>query len=149
VERLLLAMATEKMEEVEVTSGDRFEELLDGIVRSALNATGHWDLLKKLDAAISDYREEMTQSEEIWGFTLSAHYDVVLFYLSRLYDQDRDALSLERLLLAAKSRARFPEGSIRERLPFGCVSSVEESVHQDLACVSASDSLVKRLSRDP
>jgi hypothetical protein len=139
-------MATEKMKESRVSGSGGLEELLDGVVREVLNAAAHWDLLKRLDAAISDHREEMEQSEEFWGLTLKAHYDVVLFYLGRLYDQEGCAISLGRLLLTVKSLARVPEESNKLRLPFGSAPGLEESVDKDLENVSVSDPLVKRLS---
>ncbi len=129
METLVLSVAAGK----EASPGgtqQRFEELLDGVLCETLHAAAHWNLLKRLDAAISGYSDEVEQSNDFWGFTLKAHYDAVLFYLGRLYAQDGCGFSLGRLVSTIKSSGRWRE----------------ESVDRDLESVSLLDGRVERLN---
>lgn len=62
-------------------------------------------LFEKLnDARKGDFEQELCESQEFWGYTIRAHWQIALHYLCRVYDthrnnhQDRDAFHLLRLV---------------------------------------------------
>src|SRR5579862_4928670 len=139
------------MNPVRVHSEREFERLLDRLERDAHRALDHWQLFKGLSRAIRSYRAEMEEASVFWNLALSAHFDVVIFRLARLYDQESSGLGLKRFLLTVKATSKyFSESAVLQRLP-GYPSSLARKINpstlqNDIRRVSADrDHLVSRL----
>jgi hypothetical protein len=143
------------MKAIQVHSEEEFERLLDRVSNDAYRAADYWRLLQGLDACVEEYGREFTQNATFWGFALNAMHEAVLSYLGRLYDKSGTAVSIQRLLLTAKSCPNyFSEQAFRNRLrdsPY--VDSLAEKARtlnlpeldDEIRSVSTSDALVKRL----
>lgn len=142
----------------QIHSSEEFHRLLDALVRELINAQIHFKLHQDLVAAIPKYAHELNQSPTFWNLTVSAHLDAALFRLLRAYDQydnGKPSLNLRTLLARIRDNIHlFDEPNFRQRLkdnPF--VDSLASTsrkpdlaqLEQDMASVSDSDPLVKRL----
>jgi hypothetical protein len=105
---------------------------------------------------VNEFVRELNQSPAFWSLTMSAHREVALFRLGRLFDQQNGALSLPSLVhTIAANLHLFEVERFRERLkdnPF--VQSLSEGARRpdsdalalDAEQVSDSDPLVGRLA---
>jgi hypothetical protein len=110
-------MKKSNMGPVRVASEEAFETLLNRIDKEANRAADHWLLFKGLEASIKDYAAELNESPTFWTLTLNAHYDVVVFRLARIYDQDDSSFGLRRFLLTVKDQPDFfATDAFRKRL---------------------------------
>ena len=111
------AMGNNKVHPVRVANEQEFRKLLDHLAIEASRALDHWRLFKELRRAIKAYAPEVTESQTFWFLTLRGHADDVLFRLSRLYDQQEQALGLKKFLVTVKNNISFfSEDAIRQRL---------------------------------
>lgn len=143
------------MKAILVQSEEEFERLLDRVSYDAYRAADHWRLLQGLDASVEEYGREFSQNQTFWGFAINAMHEAVLSYLGRLYDKTQTAVSLQRLLLTAKSHpGYFSEQAFRARLRHSLhVESLAKETRtlnmseldDEIRSVSESDTLVKRL----
>jgi AbiU2 len=144
------------MARIPLESEEAFNTLLTSLTEDTVTASIHWRLHKDLWASVPEFVTELNQSPAFWSLTFSAHREVALFRLGRLYDQQSGALSLPSLVdTIAANQHLFDDGSFRDRLkdnPF--VESLAQGVRRpdeatlagDAATVSEkSDPLVKRL----
>jgi hypothetical protein len=102
------------------------DRLLTSVTEDTATARIHWRLAQDLGAAVPKWRREFAQSRAFWSLTISAHRDVTLFRLGRLYDQTPQALSLPSLLRTIQAHPHFfDEPSFRRRLSANpCVDSL-------------------------
>jgi len=143
------------MAAIAVNSDTGFSKLLSSLTEDTVTASIHWRLYKDLRAAVPEFQREMNQSAAFWSLTLNAHREVAMFRLSRLYDQQRGALSLASLVETIRANQHlFDEASFRERLkdnPFvdGLAKDARRpdsaTLDSDARSVVESDTLVERL----
>lgn len=131
-----------------------FERLRDRIDLEVSHTRHHWNLLKGLEEASSEYAVEMNESNTFWHLTFIAHRDVVVSHLGRLYDKRKRTLSLSSFLETVRAnRAVFSDEAFRKRLKHN--PHVETLVNDraisdsdldaELASVSESEPLVPKL----
>jgi hypothetical protein len=131
------------------------DTLLASVAADVVTTSIHWRLCRDLWAAVPDFEREMNECRAFWSLTLGAHYEVALFRLGRLYDQDPAALGLRRLLaIVADNADLFSETHFRERLkhrPFvdslarGVVPPDAATLEADAKSVAGDDPLVHEL----
>jgi len=102
---------------LEIDDARQFRQLLTALLDEVVDARFHFNLHQDLVKASDEYFKEFSQSPTFWGLTFSAHIDVVVLRLCRVYDTDRSALNLRNLLDTIKANLNiFDQPSFRERL---------------------------------
>jgi len=144
------------MAPIRIETETQFETLLVSLSDDVVTASIHWKLCGDLWACVNEFVRELNESPTFWSLTMSAHREVALFRLGRLFDQQNGALSLPSLVdTIAANLHLFDVERFRERLkdnPF--VQSLSEGARRpdsnmvaaDARDVSASDPLVGRLT---
>ncbi len=90
---------------VDTTGGEqrrRFEVLA---TESAI-ANTHLHFFRGLWNARSEYSRELSKAKDFWDYTFSAHIEMALLQLCRIYDTHQDGINLFTLLLRIKKIAR-------------------------------------------
>jgi hypothetical protein len=143
------------MPKIRIETEAQFDALLASLSEDTATASIHWRLCKDLWASVNEFIRELNQSPAFWSLSMNAHREVVLFRLSRLYDQQNRALSLPSLVATVSANVHlFEVERFKERLkenPFvlslaeGARMPDSETLTSDAREVSESDPLVKRL----
>lgn len=112
-----LAGPITEMARISISTSPDLDTILSSITEDTVTASIHWELCKDLWASIPAFATELSQSRAFWSLTMNAHRQVTLFRLGRLYDQQRNALSLPSLLASIAANVHlFDEPHFRTRL---------------------------------
>ena len=136
-------------------NSDQLHAGIRALAKDAVDAQIHWKLSKGIVEAGETWPLVTQQSNTFWQLTITAHVNVSVLAMCRVFDQGKTALHLLGLLqLIEKNLPLFDEAQFRERLhdnPF--VASLAQSARlpdaaqlaTDIALCSLQDPLVKRL----
>jgi hypothetical protein len=140
---------------IRINGSAEFDSLMKGLARDIVNANIHYQLYKNLNSAISEYVTELNQSATFWNLTFSAQIDATLLRLCRAYDSHTASLNLPRLLATIKAnlhifntqdfKQRLKDNPFVESLATGSRIPNKTELKADIALVSGTDTLVKRL----
>ena len=86
------------MPQIRIATEAEFATLLSSLAEDTVTASIHWRLCKDLWASVNEFVRELNQSPAFWSLTMNAHWEVALFRLGRLFDQQKGALSLPSLV---------------------------------------------------
>jgi hypothetical protein len=73
---------------------DDFKSLIEMLANETVDANIHYKLYKNLIDSIEVYEREYNQTRAFWSLTFQAHLDAAIFHLCKVYDQNKDSLSL-------------------------------------------------------
>lgn len=136
-------------------NSDQLHAGIRALAKDAVDAVIHWKLSRGILEAAETWPLVIQESNTFWQLTITAHVNVSVLAMCRVFDQEKTALHLLGLLrLIEKNLPLFDEAQFRERLrdnPF--VASLAQSARlpdaaqlaTDIALCSPQDSLVKRL----
>ena len=136
-------------------NSDQLRAGIRAMAHDAVNAVIHWKLSRGILEAAKQWPLVIQQSNTFWQLTITAHVNVSVLAMCRVFDQEKTALHLHGLLqLINKNLPLFDEEQFRERLrdnPF--VESLAQSARRpdaqqlatDIAMCSKQDPLVMRL----
>lgn len=136
-------------------NSDQLHAGIRALAIDAVDAVIHWKLSRGILEATVKWPLVTQQSNTFWQLTITAHVNVSVLAMCRVFDQQKTALHLHGLLqLIKKNLPLFDEAQFRERL---CDNSFVESLAQsarrpdarqlatDIALCSPRDPLVKQL----
>ena len=103
----------------------------------------HWKMYKSINSAKSGFLEEMNEAPTFWCLTINAHLESARVALSRVYDQNKSAVSLRKMLQHVCSNLDIMAYVDPFDPDFERVS--KERISRDIARCSGSDSLIKTL----
>jgi len=130
---------------------------IETIANDVVTANIHWKLVKGIDEAALLWPLTIPQSNTFWTLTVTAHVNMAILTICRVFDQENSSLHLLGLLrLIEKNISLFDQDQFRDRLrnnPF--VSSLAETARRpdatqlskDIALCSDSDPLIKLLQK--
>ncbi len=85
-----------------------FKAVLDTLRHDLSDAHDHYTLFRNLLAAKEgEYTKAVSQSQTFWSLVYRANLDAAVFRLCRVYDQEKNALTLRSLLETIQSRPRY------------------------------------------
>ena len=136
-------------------SSEEFSRLISGLASDAVAARIHFTHLRALYASIEEYEVEFNQSPTFWNLVFEGHLEVTMVRLARVYEHHDDTLNLRNWLDTIEANIDlFDRDRFRERKkenPFveslAAVNRLPDrrELAKDIAIVSSSDSLVKKL----
>jgi len=98
---------TRKREQI-ITSADVFRNILDTVILDISKAADYSRLFENLLAAKEGaFTKAVSQSQVFWSFVYGATSDAAVFRLCRVYDQNKDALTLRSLLETVQTRPAY------------------------------------------
>jgi hypothetical protein len=140
---------------IRIKDSAEFDSLMKGLARDIVDASIHYRLHKNLNNAIPEYVTELNQSAAFWNLTISAQIDATLLRLCRAYDSHTASLNLPRLLATIEAnlhifdtpefKQRLKDNPFVESLASDCRIPDKNGLKADIALVSGTDTLVKRL----
>ncbi len=81
----------------------QFSKYLETLRAELDDIKGHYDCFQKLADAQSNYNEEMNKAPSFWGTTIRAHLGMCLYGLMRLLVDNKDSLTIHKLLNYAEN----------------------------------------------
>jgi hypothetical protein len=140
---------------ITIKSGEELNKLLDALAKDIVDANIYYKLFAGLTSSISNYSDEINQSNTFWFLTVQAIKEAFLFRLCRIFEQNDRSLNLVNLLDTIKAnRHYFEEPQFRERLKDNAfieslvegvkIPSIEE-LQSDIAFASDGNPIVKKL----
>lgn len=125
-----------------VDSRATFEALLDHLATEGRRAGDHWYLWGAIEGAFDEYDKELNQTPQFWELTRRALKDSVILRLGRLFDPNKQAVSLCTFLKAIQNHTtRHTLSSLGLDVPGLSTIAIEE----ELRNVSKADPLISRL----
>lgn len=136
-------------------NSDQLHAGIRALAKVVVDAVIHWKLSRGILEAAETWPLVIQQSNTFWQLTITAHVNVSVLAMCRVFDQEKTALHLLGLLqLIEKNLPLFDDAQFRERLrdnPF--VASLAQSARlpdaaqlaTDIALCSLQDPLVKLL----
>lgn len=136
-------------------TSDQLHAGIRALAKDVVDAVIHWKLSRGILEAAETWPLVTQQSNTFWSLTITAHVNVSILAMCRVFDQEKTALHLLGLLqLIERNLPLFDEAKFRERLrdnPF--VASLAQSVRhpdetqltRDIELCSLQNPLVKRL----
>lgn len=136
-------------------TSDQLHAGIRALAKDVVDAVIHWKLSRGILEAAETWPLVIQQSNTFWSLTITAHINVSILAMCRVFDQEKSALHLLGLLqLIERNLPLFDKAQFRERLrdnPF--VASLALSARhpdatqlaRDIALCSKQDPLVKRL----
>lgn len=79
-------------------NADEFDRMTDSLAWDLTLASAHYQLYKDLRQGFEHHESGFNSAPVFWSWTLRAHIQQALTSLARVYDQQRNALSLRRWL---------------------------------------------------
>lgn len=142
---------------VQISGENDFEKLLKRLSDDIVKAPAFLRISKQLGEHFDKYQDEVCQAEFFWAMVADAVLETGFSRLARVYDKQKDALSLPTLLATIKAnRHLFGDKAVAKRVSLtntefaqsivpGSHFPDERVLKSDMALVSYSDTLVKKL----
>jgi hypothetical protein len=125
-----------------IDSRPTFDNFLDHLAMEGRRAGDHWHLWGAIEGAFDNYERELSQTPQFWKLTRRALKDSVVLRLGRLFDPNKQALSLFTFLNAIQHHAaNHTLGSLELDVPGLDAAAVREELNN----VSKDDPLIARL----
>jgi hypothetical protein len=105
------------MARIRVSDDKEFSLLLTTLSSDIGWSQFHYKLLRDLQNARDSYPEVFNETRTFWYLTFQAHETATLYRLNRVFDQEKEALSLVNWLMTIKTHLYlFDEANFRQRL---------------------------------
>jgi hypothetical protein len=105
------------MARIRVSDDKEFSLLLTTLSSDIGWSQFHYKLLRDLQNARDSYPEVFNETRTFWYLTFQAHETATFYRLNRIFDQEKEALSLVNWLITIKTHLYlFDEANFRQRL---------------------------------
>ena len=141
--------------EIKIKSAEQFNSLLNALSDDIVDAEVFFKLHSDLLNSIPDYKRVFSEANTFWSLTVRALLDATLLRLCRIYEKHPKSLNVRNLLDTISSqldifdvenfKVRLQDNPFVESLAQTARKPDADALNQDIASVTESDTLVKRL----